>query len=167
MCIQSNVFYRPPLHNDQLSTTVTFFCPGGQTIHCLLFESLYNGNGHKSVSPTAKITSQQQPVFSATDEKPRMVMIFDPYGLWMINRGKPSHNGNLFTEATFVCPQGGRLWRGSTVLTLANRPISIPCSIGLTLSYRGTTKNKSWVTAECDNIRIYRQITRYRAIHGR
>ena len=32
---------------------------------------LYNGIGHESVSLTAKITSWQQPFFSATDEKVR------------------------------------------------------------------------------------------------
>ena len=53
------------------------FGPGRQSIHWLLYNPLYNGhlkgNGHycfnKSVSPTAKLTSQQRPVFSAANEQ--------------------------------------------------------------------------------------------------
>ena len=54
-----------------------------------------------------------------------------------------------------------------TYYTFANRLITAPCSIRLALSYRGTTQNKSWITAECDNIRVYCPITRYRAVHRR
>ena len=60
-----------PLYNGH------FFGPGRQSIHWLLYNPLYNGhlkgNGHycfnKSVSPTAKLTSQQRPVFSAANEQ--------------------------------------------------------------------------------------------------
>ena len=38
-------------------------------IESYIFKTLYNGNGHKSVSPTAKITSLQLPVSSVTGEK--------------------------------------------------------------------------------------------------
>ena len=85
--IQKN-YSRTLLTNGHLFTTVTLFCPGGQSIHWLLFKPLYDGNGHKSVSPTAKITSRQRPVFSATDEKSRMVMTFDTYGV-PIHKFKP------------------------------------------------------------------------------
>ena len=56
---------RPPLHNGHFILSHR----GEQSIHRLLFKPLYNGNGHKSVSLTAKITSRQRPVFWATDEK--------------------------------------------------------------------------------------------------
>ena len=39
------------------------------------------------MSPTAKITSRQWPVFSASYEKSRMVMEFDPYDTLIINSG--------------------------------------------------------------------------------
>lgn len=39
------------------------------TVHTLtLANPLYNGKGHYSTSPTAKITSRKQPVFSATNK---------------------------------------------------------------------------------------------------
>ena len=47
----------------------TEICPGRQSMHWLLSKPLYNGNGHYSASPTAKITSQQQPRPSVTEEK--------------------------------------------------------------------------------------------------
>ena len=34
--LQSNLYQRPPLHNDERSTTATLFCPGGQSIQLLL-----------------------------------------------------------------------------------------------------------------------------------
>jgi len=60
-----------PLYNGH------FFGPGRQSIHWLLYNPLYNShlksNGHyyfnKSVSLTAKLTSQQRPVFSAANEQ--------------------------------------------------------------------------------------------------
>ena len=60
-----------PLYNGH------FFGPGRQSIHWLLYNPLYNGhlkgNGrycfNKSVSPTAKLTSHQRPVFSAANEQ--------------------------------------------------------------------------------------------------
>ena len=64
-----------------------FFCHGGQSIHWLLFKPLYNGNGHWTASLTAKITSRQRPVFSATAKKSGMVAKFDPYGGLVVNPG--------------------------------------------------------------------------------
>ena len=51
------------LKYSRTSTNVYFFCPRGQSIHWLSLKPLYNGNGHRSVSPTAKITSPQRLVF--------------------------------------------------------------------------------------------------------
>ena len=63
-------------HPALYSGHFNLFCPGGHWVHTFtLIETspqwppLYNGNGHKRVSPTAKITSRQRPVFSATDKK--------------------------------------------------------------------------------------------------
>ena len=85
--IQKN-YSRTLLTNDHLSTTVTLFCPGGQSIHWLLIKPLYNGNGHKSVSPTAKIISRQGQFFQRLMKKSRMVMTFDTYGV-PIHKFKP------------------------------------------------------------------------------
>ena len=52
--------------------------------HWLLFKPLYNGNGDKSVSPTAKIISRQRPVFSATDEK-----VKNGHEIWYVWRTNP------------------------------------------------------------------------------
>ena len=39
-----NMNYSPTATNDIVSTTATFFGPGGQFIHSLLFSLLYNGH---------------------------------------------------------------------------------------------------------------------------
>ena len=48
-CLLSDSGYR--VNSVSLSTTATFFCPGGQPIHYLLFKTLYNG--HLSTTATA------------------------------------------------------------------------------------------------------------------
>ena len=83
-CWIQKTYSRTLLTNDHLPKTVTLFCPGGQSIHWPLFKPLYNGNGHKRVSPTAKITSRQRPVFSATDEK-----VKNGYDIWYVWRTNP------------------------------------------------------------------------------
>ena len=44
-------------------TTTSFFCPGGQSIHWLVFKPLYNGKTTKACPQLPKISSQQRPVF--------------------------------------------------------------------------------------------------------
>ena len=56
---------KPPLMVTSLQWPL-LFCPGGQSTHWPLYNTLCNGNGHYSKSNTAKITSRQWPVFSAT-----------------------------------------------------------------------------------------------------
>ena len=67
--------------NGHLSTTATFFCPGRQPIHYLLFKPLYNG--HLSTMAT----SLQWPLF--------FVLADNPYVTSCLN---------LSTTATFFCP---------------------------------------------------------------
>ena len=80
----------PPLTASYLSaTTATLFCPGGQSIHLLLFKPLYNGNGHERMSPTAEINSRHRPEFFGDWWKSQEWSRIDPYGSFMINSGNP------------------------------------------------------------------------------
>ena len=79
---------RPPIYNGH------FFVPADSP-----YIDSYNGNGNGqwSVSPTAKITSRQRPVFSATDEK-----VKNGHEIWSVWHVDDSSRRLYFDFVSFI-----------------------------------------------------------------
>ena len=93
------IYSRTSTNAGHVSTTTTclqrslFYCPGGQSIHWLLFNPVHNGNGHYSASSNAKITSRQTAnFFSATEVR-------NGYVIWSVWR--VDDRGNRFDCVPF------------------------------------------------------------------
>ena len=84
-------FYIRTSTNGHLSTTATLFCPGGRSIHLLLFKPLLDG--HLSTAATDVNACSQLPKYSLDngqffygDFRAMKSLTFNLYGTFMINR---------------------------------------------------------------------------------
>ena len=110
---------------SRTSTNGHFFCPGGQSIHWLLFKPLYNGNDQNNLSTTASFFSDWW--------KSRMVMKFDPEGKSVINCDwvPSTFSVSIYSECCEPCS-----FFHVNILILACLPLARPFFLAPTSSKR-------------------------------